>query len=149
MYNRILISTDGSELGQKGVEHGLMLAKGLGLPVTLVTVSEPFPVYSSGEGYAFTWSSDTLHNYSDQQEKASAAILDRAIQTARQHGVEASSVHVSNSQVAEGIISCAIEQNCGLIVMSSHGRRGLNRLVLGSKASEVLSHSNIPVLVVR
>lgn len=149
MYNRILISTDGSEVGQKGVDHGLELAKALGLDVIVITVTERFPVYSSGVGYDFTWSNPALVEYSEGQKKAADGILANARQAAERSGVSADTIHVPDAQVADAIIAAAQEHKCGLIVMASHGRRGVGRLMLGSKTSEVLSHSDIPVLVVR
>ncbi|PBN42250.1 universal stress protein [Sphingobium sp. D43FB] len=149
MYNRILISTDGSEVGQKGVDHGIALAKALGIEATVVTVTERFPVYSSGVGYDLSWSDTVLAEYSDGQKKAADGILASVRQTAERLGVSAETLHVPDAQVAEAIIAAARERNCGLIVMASHGRRGLGRLMLGSKTSEVLAHSEIPVLVVR
>lgn len=149
MYNRILISTDGSELGQKGVDHGLALAKALGIEVTLVTVTERFPVYSSGVGYELSWSETVLTEYADGQKKMAAGILASARQAAERAGVPAETLHIPDAPVAEAIIAAAQERRCGLIVMASHGRRGLGRLMLGSKTSEVLTHSDIPILVVR
>ena len=149
MYNRILISTDGSELAQKGVDHGLALAKALGIEVTIITVTERFPVYSSGASYDFAWSGAALSEYAEGQKMAAAGILARARQSAERLGVEAETLHVPDAEVAEAIIAASHSRKCGLIVMASHGRRGLGRLMLGSKASEVLNHSDIPVLLVR
>lgn len=149
MYTRILISTDGSELGQKGVEQGLALAKALGSAVTIVTVTERFPIYSSGIGYDVSWSDAAVDEWATGNQKAAEAILAAASQAATRLGVSADVVHLPDANVAEAIISAAQDRGCELIVMASHGRRGLGRLVLGSKTSEVLSHSHIPVLVVR
>lgn len=149
MYNRILISTDGSDVAQKGVDHGLSLAQALGVEATIVTVTERFPVYSSGIAYDFTWSTPALAEYAEGQKKEAEAILAAARQSADRVGVPAETVHVADAQVAEAIISTAREHDCGLIVMASHGRRGIRRMMLGSQAAEVLAHSEIPVLVVR
>ena len=149
MYHRILISTDGSDLGAKGVEHGLALASKLGLEVTLITVTEPFPVFSSGVGYDFSWSDTAMTEYAEGQKKAAEAILASAALAAERHGVSAERLHVPETPVAEAIIAAAQERKCDLIVMASHGRRGVGRLILGSKTSEVLANSDIPVLVVR
>lgn len=149
MYNRILISTDGSEIGQKGVDHGLELAKAMGLEATIITVTEGFPFYSSSVGYDLAWSDNALTEYSEGQKKMADGILARARQDAERLGVAVETIHVPEAQVAEAIISTAQKRNCGIIVMASHGRRGLGRIVLGSKTTEVLTHSDIPVLVVR
>lgn len=149
MYNHILISTDGSETAQKGVDHGLALAKALGVNVTIMTVTERFPVYSSGVGYDLAWSEAALTEYAEGQKSAAEGILASAKDSAERLGVTTEILHVPDAEVAEAIIAVAKERNCGLIVMASHGRRGLGRLMLGSKAFEVLTHSVIPVLVVR
>lgn len=149
MYKNILIATDGSDLGQKGVEHGLGLAKALGAEATIITVTERFPVYSSGAGYDLAWSDVALTEYAESQKTSAAAILSHAKQSADKLGVAAATLHVPDAEVAEAIIAAAKQRGCGLIVMASHGRRGLGRLMLGSKASEVLTHTEIPVLVVR
>lgn len=149
MYNSILVSTDGSEFAQKGVDHAVNLAKELGIGVIIITVSEPFPVYSSGVSYDFAWSSAALDEYAEGQKAAADAILRNAKQSAERLGVQVNTVHIPAAEVSGAIIAHARQRNCGLIVMSSHGRRGLNRLMLGSKTAEVLSQSDIPVLVVR
>ncbi|MFB9047197.1 universal stress protein [Sphingobium indicum] len=149
MYKRILISTDGSEVAQKGVDHGLALAKALGVNVTIITVTERFQVYSGVVGYDLAWSGAVLDEYAQGQKKAADGILSGARQSAERLGVTVDTLHVPDAEVAEAIIAAAKERNCGLIVMASHGRRGLGRLMLGSKASEVLTHSDIPVLIVR
>lgn len=149
MYGRILISTDGSDLAQNGVDHGLSLAKRLGVPVTIATVSERFPVYSGGVGYDFSWSGAALEEYAQGKKAAAESILGHASGSAERLGVPAETVHLPDAQVAEALIACARERGCGLIVMASHGRRGIERVMLGSNTSEVLTHSDIPVLVVR
>lgn len=149
MFNRILIATDGSEVGQKGVDYGLDLAKALGVDVTVITVTERLPVYSGMVGYDFAWSESALAEYSGGQKRLADGILANVQQAAERLGVSAETLHVSDAQVADAIISAAQERNCGLIVMASHGRRGLGRLMLGSNTSEVLSQTDIPVLVAR
>lgn len=149
MYSHILISTDGSEVSHKGVEHGLELAKALGAQATIITVTEPFPFYSSGFGYDYSINETTLEDHAEGQRASAAAILKVASELAERHGVSVDTLHVPDAQVADSILSTAKSRNSGLIVMASHGRRGLGRLVLGSKTSEVLNRTEIPVLVVR
>jgi nucleotide-binding universal stress UspA family protein len=149
MYGHILISTDGSEVSQKGVTEGLALAKALGARATLITVTENFPMYSGGLGFDYSISEASLAEYAEGQNKSAASILASAKGSAEHHGIAVDTVHVSNAQVADAIIATAKDRGCGLIVMASHGRRGFGRLMLGSKTSEVLTHSAIPVLVVR
>jgi nucleotide-binding universal stress UspA family protein len=144
MYKHILISTDGSEVAQRGVDQGLAFAKSLGAEVTIVTVSDRLPVVAGLEGGARVFA-----EYVTAQSTAAAKLLSEIKDAARDMGVAADTVHISDVQPAEAIIATAKTHHCQLIVMSSHGRRGLRRLVLGSVASEVVAHSPVPVLVVR
>lgn len=150
MYKHILAPTDGSEVASKGMEEGLSLAKALGARVTIINVSERYPVYPDGLGLATPGLSGTmLADLMASQEETAKAILEAAKQAADRIGVTAETLHVSDTPPAEAILEAAKARNCDLIVMASHGRRGLGRLVLGSKTAEVVVQSPIPVLVVR
>lgn len=146
MYKHVLISTDGSEVAKKGVDQGLALAKALGAKATVITVTESFPVYASAAG---GWIPTEMGNYDEIQKEYADRVLAAAKAQAEGLGVAATTLHVPNSQPAEAIIENAKSQGCDVIVMASHGRRGLGRLILGSQTSEVLSRSSVPVLVVR
>ncbi|HVX57095.1 MAG TPA: universal stress protein [Candidatus Saccharimonadales bacterium] len=150
MYSHILIATDGSELAQKGVDQGLALAKQLGSKITVLNVSEPLSPYLFGSemGGAVVSTVD-FEAYRRQQKESATAILDKAKTEAANVSVPADTVYIEEMRPAEAIIDEARERNCSLIVMASHGRRGLGRLFLGSQTIEVLTHSPIPVLVVR
>ena len=146
MYKHILISTDGSDVAQKGVDHGLGLAKALGARVTLITVTESFPIYASaGAG----WVSTEMANYDEIQKEHAERILANAKQAADGLGVVAETLYVANASPAEAIVETAKSRGCDVIAMASHGRRGIGRLLLGSQTSEVVSHAPVPVLVVR
>ncbi|MDO8912616.1 MAG: universal stress protein [Phenylobacterium sp.] len=149
MYSHVLISTDGSEVAQKGVEHGLSLAKALGAKVTLITVTERFPVYARGVGLEYAMSQPMTAEYATGQKEAANAALAAAKQLADRLGISTEDLHVPDAHPADAIIEAARSRNCSLIVMASHGRRGLGRLLLGSTTSEVLAASPVPVLVVR
>jgi len=145
MYAHILIATDGSELAERAVEQGLTLAKTLGSKVTIVTVTEPWTAAVSGEwAVAFP-----VEDY----EKAAAAnakkVLAGAQAAAARHGVVCQTIHVKDQFAAEGIVEEAKARACDLIVMASHGRRGIARFVLGSQATRVLAHSSVPLLICR
>ncbi len=145
MYANILIATDGSELGARAVEQGLALAKALGSKVTAVTVTEPWTAAVSGEwAVAFPV---------EEYEKAAAAnahkILAQVAETAARAGVACETAHIKDQYAAEGIVEEAKTRGSDLIVMGSHGRRGIVRFVLGSQASRVLTHSTIPMLICR
>jgi nucleotide-binding universal stress UspA family protein len=148
MYRHILVATDGSDTGQKALEHALSLGRDQGARITVITVSEHYPLYA-GDPFGMVAGGPVFDEYEAGQEKAARAILDAAAQTAEGGSVELETIHVSNTPPAEAIIEAAQSRNCDLIVMGSHGRRGLGRLLLGSKAWEVVSHSHVPVLIVR
>ncbi|WP_224546581.1 universal stress protein [Mesorhizobium sp. CA16] len=149
MYKTILIATDGSELAQKGVAHGLELAVGLGAAVAFVTVSEPFPTLAWGGAMAGYVAADELSNYEESARKYASEVLDKCKAEAEAKGVASKGVHVENKAPAEAILEVAGAEGSDLIVMASHGRRGLGRLMLGSQTAEVVSLTRIPVLVVR
>ena len=146
MYKHILIATDGSEIAQKGVDHGLSLAKNLDAKVMVVTVTEPFPIYA-GEGWAL--GPGDFERYDADQIKFAQELLAPIKASADRLGVTCETRHVPNRRPAEAILDTAAEEDCSLIVMASHGRRGLERLFLGSQTQEVVSRASLPVLVVR
>jgi nucleotide-binding universal stress UspA family protein len=145
MYKHILIATDGSDLAGKALAQGLSLAKALAAQVTIVTVTEPWATKVTGEAaIAFPFS---------EYEKAMAVnateILSKASAMATQAGVGCSTLHVTERHPVDGILETANARACDLIVMASHGRRGLAQLLLGSQARNVVAHSSIPVLICR
>jgi nucleotide-binding universal stress UspA family protein len=143
VYARILIPTDGSELAGRGLRDGLALAAALGATVAIITVSETWPL---GAGVADQAVFDDWRRSSAASAKL---VLDTAADLAASAGVTARTVYVPEERPADAIVKYAEAHDTDLIVMASHGRRGLQRLVLGSQTSEVLSRSSIPVLVVR
>jgi nucleotide-binding universal stress UspA family protein len=149
MYTHILIATDGSELAQKGLDHGLSLARMLGSKVTILNVSEPIPVHAIGAEYGAMGTAIDFEAYREAGKEAADRILRKAKEAADKFGVAAETLYVELMRPAEAIVETAQERSCNLIVMASHGRRGLGRLFLGSETIETLTHSSIPVLVVR
>ncbi|MHC5231831.1 universal stress protein [Brucella sp. LJL56] len=149
MYKNILIATDGSELAEKGVDQGVALAKETGARVTFVSVTELLPSY--GIVVAAEWASSpaAFQEYREAITKAATEILSKAKAKATAIGVSVEAVHVENQSPAQGIVEAANAKNADLIVIASHGRRGVNKLLLGSQAAEVLSLSTVPVLVVK
>ena len=145
MYKHILIATDGSDLAGKALAHGLSLAKALASQVTVITVTEPWATQVSGEAaIAFPF-----EDYEKAMAANAAEILSKANATANKTGVACSTVHVKERHPADGILETAKARSCDLIVMASHGRRGLTRLLLGSQAHNVVTHSEIPILICR
>jgi len=149
MYARILIATDGSDLADRAIDHGLQLAKVAGSEVTIVTVTEPATLVGGGYASLAGGVIDPLPELVEAQEKAARELLERAAKRAAGQGITAKTVLVDNSFAAEGIVATADQIGAELIIMGSHGRRGLNRLLLGSQTNNVLAHTKIPVLVTR
>lgn len=149
MYKNILIATDGSEPRQKGVDQGVALAKETGASVIFVSVTELLPSY--GIVVAAEWASSpaAFQEYREAITKAATEILSKAKAKAMEIGVSAEAVHVENQSPAQGIVEAANAKNTDLIVIASHGRRGVNKLLLGSQAAKVLSLSTVPVLVIK
>jgi len=148
MYQRILIATDGSDLAGKAVNHGIALAKRLNAPVTVVTVTEGWSALELGR-MARQGNPNPIGQFEEMAVAAATSILDKVRQTASAQGVACDVVHVRDQHPAEGIIATAKDKGCDLIVMASHGRRGFDRVLLGSQANEVLTHSKVPALIVR
>jgi nucleotide-binding universal stress UspA family protein len=148
MYKHILIATDGSELATKALDHGLALAKRDNARVTVVTVTEPWSALEVAHE-ARLRRPDPIGHFEELAAAAANRILDDAAQRGNAHGVACERVHVKDQHPAEGIVATAKDTGCDLIVMASHGRRGVSRLLLGSQAYEVLTHCTVPALIVR
>ncbi|WP_027521233.1 universal stress protein [Bradyrhizobium sp. Ec3.3] len=149
MYANILLSTDGSDVAKKGIEHGIGLAKALSAKVTVITVTEPLPV-DYGGGHAGGWipSQEEFDRFDAACKERAGKVLDEARAMAERIGISVELLHVPNAHPATTIIETAKSGGCDLIVMGSHGRRGLRKLFLGSQTSEVLADGSVPVLVV-
>ena len=141
MYANILLSTDGSDVAKTGVKHGIALAKALNAKVTVITVTESPMLYLPTKEDHVGWEA-ARKEFADK-------VLDEARAMAEQSGISAELLHVPDEHPATAIIEKAKSRGCDLIVMGSHGRRGLRKLVLGSQTSEVLADGSVPVLVVR
>ena len=142
MYRHILIPTDGSELAERAVTHGLSLAKFVGAKVTGIIVEERPAAWLLAAGVAFAEFTEQLREYY-------ASALDSMANAAKQAGVPCDTIHVLDVQPYEAIIATATDQRCDLIVMASHGRSGLSAVVLGSVTNKVLTYTKVPVLVVQ
>lgn len=145
MYKHLLIAFDGSEVAQKALQQGIELAKVHGARVTMVTVTEPWHAFSAGE----TTVSFPIDEYEANVTKWATEVLSEAAEFATAANVDCQTIHVENRYPADGILETADQQNCDLIVMASHGHRGFTRLLLGSQANRVVTHSNRPVLICR
>mgnify|MGYP001197297773 FL=1 len=148
MYKHILIATDGSELANKGVEHGLALAKPLGAKVTVLTVTEPLST-TALQAAVQGGMDNPLGLYEHQMDEEVKKLSDPIMKKAAELGVTVEVERETDEFPAEAIIRAAKRKGCDLIVMSSHGRRGVSKFLLGSQTSEVLVHTTIPVHVIR
>ena len=149
MYANILLSTDGSDVARKGAKQGIALAKALTARVTVITVTEPLPIdYGSGHAGGWIPTQQEFDLFDAACKERAAKVLDEARAMAEQVGMSAELLHVPNAHPATAIIETAKSRGCDLIVMGSHGRRGLRKLILGSQTSEVLADGSVPVLVV-
>ena len=145
MFKHILIPTDGSDLSRKAVLYGVQLAKASGAKVTALTVTDPYQ--------AATMDAVLIPVAEEEYEEASRRLSERAMEQVKMAG-EAAGVPVEtireiHDQPYRAIIDAAHALGCDLIVMASHGRRGISALLLGSETVKVLTHSTIPVLVYR
>lgn len=145
MYKNILIATDGSELSDRAVRQGLEMATAAGARVTVVTVTDEFP---TGSGSLLPRPED-LERYKAAAAKSARMLLDRIVGEAKAMDLQCSPRHVSDQTPAEGILATCATDQCDLIVMSTHGRRGMDRLLLGSQAARVVTLSKVSVLVVK
>jgi nucleotide-binding universal stress UspA family protein len=145
MYKHILISTDGSELSAKAIKEGVALAKAIHVEVTAITVSETFHSFSINPVIV----TETPEQYQKDSDARAEKYLGVAANAAKAADVPYEGIDVTHDYPYEAIIAAANERGCDLIVMASHGRKGMCALVLGSETVKVLTHSNIPTLVCR
>lgn len=146
-YRRLLVPTDGSELSDRAVEQAVGLASALGAEVRFLHVQISFPISLVGVGELVEPSTiDALVTAARQRAET---ILGAAMAVADQAGVKAESSVQTNPMPHRVIVEAAQQQGCDLIVMASHGRKGLEGLLIGSETQRVLTHSPCPVLVVR
>lgn len=145
MYKQILVPLDGSELAEGAVPHAEELAKALGARVTLLSVIEPVAVYSQPGvvGPVVSVSMDMQDEVRNVTE-----YLDKIADKLRHGGIDVVRV-VREGDAASQICDYAHENRADLIVMSTHGRSGIQRLVYGSVAEHVLHNATVPVLLVR
>lgn len=147
MYQRILIATDGSELSEKAVQSGLSLAALAGASVIALKVVPRYP-RSYFEG-GLPVDAQDIERIEKQWDDAAHALTEKIKADGAAQGVTVLPVLAKSDLVAEAIIAAAKKHECDLIVMASHGRKGLQRMLLGSETQHVLTHSHIPVLVLR
>jgi nucleotide-binding universal stress UspA family protein len=148
MYRHILVPTDGSKLSGKAIRSAARLAKDVGAKLSGVYVIPPYtpPVYGEAAMYVPDASPAAYRKVMEREAKKALAAVEVEAQAA---GVPFKTVTVTAEHPWMGIIRAATAKKCDLIVMASHGRRGLAGLLLGSETTKVLTHSKTPVLVCR
>jgi len=147
MYSKILVATDGSDLSGKAVSSAIALAGLTGAELVVLKVV-PITSQSHIEGSSPSDAADAA----DLQKVWLAhgrSVVDAVAELAVAKGIKTKAITVKSDLVAEAIIASVKKHKCDLIVMASHGRRGLKRLLLGSETQQVLTHSHVPVLVLR
>ena len=145
MYKNIVVATDGSDIAKGATAHAIALAKTTGAKITAVLVTEPY------EAIAFT---STMHvidplAYKERCATHASEVLSTVQADCDSQGVACATVHRDNHYPYDGIIAAAEEADADLIVIGSHGRRGIEGLLIGSEAVKLLTHTKIPTLVVR
>jgi nucleotide-binding universal stress UspA family protein len=148
MFKHILIPTDGSRPAAKAVKQGIALAKSLGAKVTALNVAPEFQMIVD-EGFVMPNVGEMKKRFDDQTSKQAKKILDAIAAEAAAAGLKCETVVDRGARPYDAILERARKLKCDLIVMGSHGRTGLAHILLGSETSKVLTHSKIPVLVVR
>jgi nucleotide-binding universal stress UspA family protein len=148
MFKHLLLPTDGSKLSERAVQRGIEFAKSLGARVTTVHVIPEFRMMAD-ESFVLPTSADLKRRYEKEAKVRAEKMLERIGEKARAANVSYNAIAVSGDIPYEKIIETAKKCKCDLIMMASHGRRGISGLLLGSETAKVLTHSKIPVLVVR
>ena len=145
MFKHILLPIDGSELSEAAIQKGIQFAKSINAEVTGFHVILPFHV--------FTIQTEMLEDTKKQYESESKVHAERFLgvikKAAEKAGVRCDTDYVTSNHPYEMIIQAAEKKGCDLIMMASHGRRGVQGLLIGSETQKVLTHTKIPVLVFR
>jgi nucleotide-binding universal stress UspA family protein len=147
MYDKILVATDGSSLSKKAVSSAISLAALTGASLVALKVIPRYPQSYFEGGLALQ--AAEVGRIEKQWADEGQAVVDEVKKLAEFQGVKTRPLTVKSDIVSEAVIATAKKNKCDLIVMASHGRKGVKRLLLGSETNQVLAHSHIPVLVLR
>ncbi|MCA1855216.1 universal stress protein [Massilia oculi] len=145
MYKRILLPTDGSDASRRATLSAIDFARSIGAELVAMTATPEFHTLSTDSDML----EQTPEGYAQTSQARGQRLLDEVLAAARDAGVPCTGVQVASDEPYEAIIASARQHMCDLIVMASHGRRGIKGLLLGSETQKVLVHSAIPVLVHR
>jgi len=144
MFKRILVPTDGSDITAKAVDTAIGLAKAMGGQVLALSVKEPFLYSTMSEMQPVA-----PQEFFDAQERVASKRLAAVTEACEKAGLRCDAASIEALHPWEAIIEHAKRNDCDLIVMASHGRRGVAAMLLGSETQKVLTHTSVPVLVVR
>ena len=147
MFKHILIPTDGSDLSKKAIKKGIEFAKMIKARITTIHVVPEFKVIAD-ESFV-SLSPEAKKRFEEESLRRARKMLDSVVQQAKAQGVRCTALAEANDLPFQQIIATAKSSKCDLILMASHGRRGIASVLLGSETAKVLTHSTIPVLVVR
>ncbi len=145
MFKHILLPTDGSPLSEAAIQKGMRVAKSLGAQVTGLYVIPPYRLLGGGQESL----SDTKAQYEKDSKARAQTYLATILDLGKELGVGCDAISENSSHPYEVIVRAAEKRGCDLIMMASHGRRGVQALLIGSETSKVLTHTKIPVLVFR
>ena len=147
MYANLLVATDGSKLSDKAVTHATSLAKAVGASITAFYAAPDYPMPAYADGVVYEPVS--RKEYAKLAAEDADRILAAAVTKAKSAGVECRTAFTIAAAPWEAILAAAKKHKCDAIVMASHGRRGLSAVLLGSETQKVLTHTKLPVIVVR
>lgn len=147
MYQRILVATDGSSLSKKAVGNAISMAQLTGAELVALKVIPRYPQSYFEGGVALAASE--ISRIEKQWAEHGQSVVDAVMKAGTAKGVKVKAVTAKSDLVSDAILAVAKKHKCDLIVMASHGRKGIKRLLLGSETQQVLTHSHIPVLVLR
>lgn len=145
MFKHILLPTDGSPLSEVAIKKGMQFAKSSGAQVTGIYVIDPFHLFSTGGEML----SDSKERYAEDSRAHARSSLSVIYAAAKENGVACDCITETSSHPYAVIVETAEKKGCDLIMMASHGRRGMQALLIGSETTKVLTHTKIPVLVLR
>jgi nucleotide-binding universal stress UspA family protein len=148
MFKNLLVPTDGSEISAKAVGQAVEIAKAMNAKLVAF---HAYPEYHAVVLYEYVGPLDVMnkHDYTKHARAVAESYLAGAIEAAKAAGVAVEGVIVASDAPHEAIIKTAKRKKCDLVIMASHGRRGVAGILLGSVTQKVLTHSDIPVLVLR
>jgi nucleotide-binding universal stress UspA family protein len=147
MYQRILVTTDGSKLSQKAIATAIKLAGLTGAELVALKVVQRYPQSYFEGGMALV--GEDVKQVEKTWGDAAQKVVNAVKKTAEDAGIKTKAVVVRSDVVSDAILNTIKKQGCDLVVMASHGRKGIKRLLLGSETQHVLTHATVPVLVLK